>query len=63
MQNSPQVGTENNQEIRVEAGVTSVCCRGTGDALGHPAVYLTFSDQDRVQCYYCGRIYVRAQQK
>lgn len=48
-----------DQVIKVTADVSTVCCRGTSNALGHPAVYLTFSDQDTVQCYYCGCIYKR----
>lgn len=48
------------QVIIVESNVSTVCCRGTGNALGHPAVYLTFSDQDSVRCYYCGCEYRRA---
>ena len=60
MENSSQSEIENKQIVIVDKNVSTVCCRGTGDALGHPAVYLTFSDQDTVQCYYCGCVYVRA---
>jgi uncharacterized Zn-finger protein len=34
-------------------------CDG-GQFFGHPMVYLTFGDEDNVDCYYCGRRFVRA---
>ncbi len=43
---------------------TTVCCRGVNKALGHPAVYLSFSENtDTVQCYYCGCEFKQKQQK
>jgi len=42
------------QAINVSPDQATVCCRGDSKALGHPAVYLTFTDQATVQCYYCG---------
>ena len=61
MENSSKLDSVqgSDQVIEVAADTTTVCCRGTGNALGHPAVYLTFSDQDTVQCYYCGCVYKR----
>lgn len=47
-------------EIReVEPDVESVACDGGGGALGHPRVYLTFGDEHYVDCYYCGRRYIK----
>jgi uncharacterized Zn-finger protein len=42
----------------VEPGVESVACDG-GGALGHPRVYLTFGDKPYVDCYYCGRRFLK----
>ena len=56
MQNSSQL----ERTVEVDKEVTTVCCRGVDDALGHPAVYLTFSDQNTVRCYYCGCEFRRA---
>ena len=42
------------QTVAVSADQQSVCCRGTNDVFGHPAVYLKFAEQTTVQCYYCG---------
>lgn len=47
-------------EIReVEPDVETVACEGAGGALGHPRVYLTFGDKPYVDCYYCGRRFLR----
>ncbi|MFK7795065.1 MAG: zinc-finger domain-containing protein [Gammaproteobacteria bacterium] len=52
------VGT--GQAINVSLDQKTVCCRGASNALGHPAVYLTFAEQSTVQCYYCGCEYTQA---
>ena len=36
---------------------TTVSCDGGGGALGHPRVFLHMED-GRVECPYCGRLYV-----
>ncbi len=47
--------------VEVEANIETVACDGGGGVLGHPVVYLTFSQKDFVDCYYCGRRFVRIQ--
>ena len=37
---------------------STVSCDGGGGQLGHPRVYLTTGTKDRIQCPYCGRLYV-----
>ena len=54
-----KISSSESEYVEVEKDVMTVCCRGVDDALGHPAVYLTFSDSDTVQCYYCGRVFRR----
>lgn len=56
MENSSKINSNGKSDQMVEVGamISTVCCRGTDDALGHPAVYLPFTDQKTVQCYYCG---------
>jgi uncharacterized Zn-finger protein len=49
------------QTINVSPSQATVCCRGSGNALGHPAVYLTFAGKSTVQCYYCGCKYKQDQ--
>jgi len=46
--------TGTGQAIKVSPDQATVCCRGASNALGHPAVYLTLTQQSIVQCYYCG---------
>ena len=45
--------------VDVEADADSVMCDG-GQFFGHPMVYLTLGGEDSVDCYYCGRRFVRA---
>jgi len=35
-----------------------VSCDGDGGPLGHPRVYLTMDENDRVECPYCDRQYI-----
>ena len=42
-----------DQPIPVDKDV--VRCDGGGGALGHPAVYLHFGDEQEVVCPYCSR--------
>jgi len=48
------------QAVNVSTDQVTVCCRGASNALGHPAVYLTFAEQSTVRCYYCGCEYTQA---
>lgn len=44
--------------ITVDAGETTVECDG-GEYYGHPKIYLTIGPRGYVDCYYCGRRFVR----
>ena len=39
--------------IKVSAETETICCDGGQDGLGHPAVYYSFDNQDKVVCGYC----------
>ncbi len=43
--------------VEIDSSVSTVAC--DGGAMGHPVVYLCFDDKDYVDCYYCGRRFVR----
>ena len=45
--------------IEVAPGTERVSCDGGGGALGHPLVWYSFGDRDRVTCGYCDREFVR----
>ena len=50
-----------NQDT-VSVTTSTVACEGTGPALGHPRVYLTFKPGARdVVCPYCSRRFVLAE--
>ena len=45
--------------IKVDPDIETICCDGGQDGLGHPAVYYTFDQSNRIVCGYCGKIYLR----
>lgn len=47
------------ETIVVPAGNDQVRCDGGGGALGHPLVYYSFDGQNRVECGYCDRVFVK----
>jgi uncharacterized Zn-finger protein len=42
----------------VETDEMIVACSGSGDALGHPRVYLNLAPAGQVECPYCSRLFV-----
>ena len=52
----------NNETIKVEADIETICCDGGEDSLGHPAVYYSFDKSNKIVCSYCGKIYIRNKQ-
>ncbi|MGF1525496.1 MAG: zinc-finger domain-containing protein [Candidatus Competibacterales bacterium] len=51
--------TEPTEIIMVDDRQSSVCCDGGGGPLGHPTVYLPLVGKSFVDCYYCGRRFVK----
>ena len=45
--------------ITVDADADQVMCDGGGGVLGHPNVWYTFDRQDKVECGYCDRLFVK----
>ncbi len=45
--------------ITVDADADQVMCDGGGGVLGHPNVWYTFDKQDKVECGYCDRQFVK----
>ncbi|MFN8732992.1 MAG: zinc-finger domain-containing protein [Hyphomonadaceae bacterium] len=35
-----------------------VACDGGGGSLGHPKVWYEMGDEGKVECLYCGRVYI-----
>ena len=52
----------NEEIIKVEPDVETICCDGGEDSLGHPTVYYTFNGQDKIVCSYCGKIYIKSKE-
>jgi uncharacterized Zn-finger protein len=47
------------ETIVVAADVDEVCCDGGSPVLGHPVVWYAFGDNDRVECGYCDRVFIK----
>ena len=48
--------------IKVDLDTETICCDGGEDSLGHPAVYFTFDQTNKIICSYCGKTYIRDQE-
>jgi len=44
--------------VEVKGDENTVACDG-GPLFGHPVVYLTIGERGYVDCYYCGRRFLR----
>ena len=44
---------------KVSLETETICCEGGEDGLGHPAVYYTFNNENKIVCGYCGKTYIR----
>ncbi len=47
---------------KVDINIETICCDGGEDGLGHPAVYYTFNNDNKIVCSYCGKIYIRKEE-
>ena len=45
--------------VKVDPNTETICCDGGQDSLGHPTVYFTFDQSNKIVCSYCGKIYIR----
>ena len=45
--------------IKVAPDTKTICCDGGQDSLGHPAVYFTFDNKNKIICNYCGKIFIK----
>ncbi len=48
------------EDIKVVSSDTeTISCDGGEDGLGHPAVYYTFNNENKIVCGYCGKIFIK----
>ena len=45
--------------VEVPKDTENICCDGGQDSLGHPAVYYTFNNTNKIICGYCGKKYIK----
>ena len=48
---------------KVDPNIETICCDGGKDGLGHPAVYYTFDQSNKIICGYCSKTYIRDKNK
>ena len=54
---------QKSEIVKVNLNIETICCDGGQDSLGHPAVYYTFDQSNKIVCSYCGKIYIRDKNK
>ena len=45
--------------VKVDPNIETICCDGGQDELGHPAVYYTFDNENKIVCGYCNKTFVK----
>ena len=51
------------EDIKVVSSDTeTISCDGGADGLGHPAVYYTFNNENKIVCGYCGKIFIKKEE-
>ena len=48
--------------VEVDPKTETISCDGGEDGLGHPAVYYTFNNENKIVCGYCGKMFIRKEE-
>ena len=48
--------------VEVNPKTETISCDGGEDGLGHPAVYYTFNNENKIVCGYCGKIFIKKEE-
>ena len=51
--------SDDDNVVRVDLDIQTICCDGGQDELGHPAVYYTFDNENKIVCGYCNKTFVK----
>ena len=54
---------DDDNTVKVDPDIETIYCDGRQDELGHPAVYYTFDQSDKIVCSYCSKTYIRDKNK
>ncbi len=52
----------NEDVLIVDRKTQTISCDGGEDGLGHPAVYYTFNNENKIVCGYCGKIFIKEEE-
>ena len=50
---------DEDNSVKVGPDIETICCDGGQDGLGHPAVYYSFNNENKIVCSYCSRIFTK----
>ena len=59
---SPLMDDEDNT-VKVDPDIETICCDGGQDELGHPAVYSAFDQSDKIVYGCCSKMYIKDKNK
>ena len=45
--------------VKIDPHTETICCDGGQDGLGHPAVYFTFNEENKIVCSYCSKTFIK----
>ena len=54
---------DDDNTVKIDPDIETICCDGGPDELEHPAVYYTFDQSDKIVCSYCSKTYIRDKNK
>ena len=54
---------DEDNTVKVDPNTETICCDGGQDSLGHPTVYFTFDQSNKIVCSYCSKMYIRDKNK
>ena len=48
--------------VEVDPKTETISCDGGEAGLGHPAVYYTFNNHNKIVCGYCGKVFIKKEE-
>ena len=50
---------DEDNSVKVGPDTETICCDGGQDSLGHPAVYYTFNEENKIVCRYFSKTFIK----
>ena len=59
--NQPNLTANTKPGIKkIKQNIKTISCSGGEKSMGHPAVYYNFGNKKKVQCQYCGIVFLKS---